>query len=156
MRFEEIRHRLDAVLSEVDSISEYINYGGCGVVAVSLHRTLTKLGFRPEIAKVHRSHDDWSEENWQDYYCGTYDVPHCMVYLEVDGDRWLIDSTGVHSAEELEEGQGDWYPVGMYRADEMYDRVRDRYGWNTQFDRALAPSVRGKISGFRKWAMQGE
>ena len=143
---------LTAFVNEVVKINNkypYINYGGCGAMAVILYDKLKQLGFKPKICVFVYSKKDFAEslemyfEHGLEYYIDerTEGFPHIIV----KAGGYYIDSTGVYNSYKEMRVYGCYSLFEGADVDFIRECSEEYSIWNNAFDRNHIPDIQKRI-----------
>ena len=127
-----------------------INYGGCGFFAVLLYDKLKALGFRPKIAVMVYSLEDFERsegmyfEHGMEYYWQNRREGFPHVVVKAGG--YYIDSTGAYK--DYKDMPSYWYKYKLYVGSDV-EFIREcsnvSHLWNDSFNRRQIPTITKKI-----------
>ena len=135
-------HEIIATLHNKLAKFQYLNYGGCGVVAERMYSRLAELGYEPKILcvrspydcqDVHLDHmrenismngkDSNRASNWTNDWGSVISFNHVILHINHEGEDVYFDSEGFIKI--------DWYNNGkvkgyghMYRGELLISELR--------------------------------
>lgn len=150
MNLDTLNDRLETIHSNFD----YINHGGCAYMAGFLARALL-----PQFPNIRiTTCDDWRDNSnlsiddlrdelgtitAQECYAHDIGFAHVWVEVEVDGQMFAIDSTGVHTVEDM---YRRWSipAAGSFTIKEI-ERIAEGNSWNPTFNAAQLPDIEAMV-----------
>ena len=140
-------------LREVDDTFNRVNWGGCACIAAMVAEKVQANNYPLRITTCGNSSVDIDEiradvdnplekENW--YPHGINAFHHVWVEVQVNGEWWAMDSTGIHSLDAMYEEWGTPC-TGSFTLEEMKSMAAQNT-WNSSFDRRQLPHIEEMIS----------
>lgn len=143
--------KLKVIAQELNDNIEYINQGGCGVVASIITETISSLVPTRIVALTHYDpknidevrtdiHENGLMHSNDAWYRRGIDFGHVMVEVDVDGKTFMVDSRGVHENTDYDTRYGNKHH-GYFTLDEMKRMANDPDHWNRRFKREQIPFI---------------
>ena len=140
-------------LREVDDTLNRVNWGGCAWIAARVAEKAQANNYPLRITTSGNSSVDIDEirpdvdnplekENW--YPHGISSFSHVWVEVQVNGEWWAMDATGIHSLDAMYEEWGTPC-TGSFTLEEMKSMAAQNT-WNSTFDRRQLPHIEEMIN----------
>ena len=142
---------INNILRNADDKFNYINYGGCGVMAYILARQFSKVTQtrivsncgRANAINIVRKEIANNTMVIDDLY--NIFINHAWVEFKVNGRWYGVDSDGIRKMKDMHIVNGK-PAAGGFSIKEMHLININKIGWNPQFDRGQIPGMKRMIN----------
>lgn len=155
---------VDDLCRKINKRVNRINSGGCAVFAALMGQCLEQYGRvgiavgtderkTASIDKARKNIEENVVDEWNDN-----DVwfAHIVIEFEYQGNKYHVDSTGVHDVSMLTHCGEYTILKGRLTVHEVTELASQTHGWNYAFERSQIPTIKQLIdSGFKKMFERG-